>query len=99
MGFNAFNSFIGFPPANKNAHIESRVSRNGKLRTETVRRDENAVSMAVTTDPKTNATRLFIDNLDFVGDLAYDSLSLSGREARTLYRLLKAHYEYADKPL
>lgn len=78
---------------NKNARIVSRVSRNGKLRTETARRDQGSTEMAVTTDPRSNASKLFLDLDDG------SSVSLSGREARTLYRLLSAHFEYSGKPV
>ena len=46
-----------FYPQNKNARIKSRVSRNGKFRTETIRRDFGTMNMAVSTDPNTKATR------------------------------------------
>lgn len=77
--------------SNKNARIVSRVSRNGKLRTETRRRDFGAANVAVTTDPNSKATRLFIDfeNGEYI--------NLSGRQARTIYRVLQAHYEYTDR--
>jgi hypothetical protein len=73
---------------NKNARIESRVCRNGKLRTETARRDDGVWNAAVTTDPQTNATNLFLDLEDGT------TVKLSGREARTLYLLLSKHYDY-----
>jgi len=76
---------------NKNARIVSRVSRNGKLRTETQGRDFGTTNMALSTDPNSKATRLFID---FEGG---DTVNLSGRQARTLYRLLRTHYKYAGK--
>ena len=80
-----------FYPQNKNARIKSRVSRNGKFRTETIRRDFGTMNMAVSTDPNTKATRLFIDAEDG------ESINLTGRQARTLYRLLQTHYEYTDR--
>lgn len=76
---------------NKNARIVSRVSRNGKLRTETRRRDSGSANMAVSTDPNTKATNLFIDFEDG------DYVKLTGRQARTLYRVLQAHYEYTSR--
>lgn len=75
---------------NRNARISTRFDRTGKLRTETLRRDEGTVNMAVSTNQKTNTTRLFIDFDDA-------SVSLSGREARSLYRLLRKHYGKAGK--
>ncbi len=87
------NSFNFSSPANKNAHIESRIDANGKLRTETQRRDSGP-DFAVSTDERSNATRLFIDNVwDQNGTIA-----LSGHEARSLYRLLRKHYRFTGKP-
>ena len=88
-----YDYFFDEQAQNKNARILSRVSRNGKLRTETARRDRGTTEMAVTTDPTTHASKLFLDLDDGA------SVSLSGREARTLYRLLSAHFEYTGKPL
>lgn len=76
---------------NKNARISNRVSRNGKLRTETSRRDDYTTNMSINTDKRNNSTRLFIDMANG------ESVSLSGHEARTLYRLLQSHYAYSDK--
>ena len=80
--------------SNRNARISSRIDRTGKLRTETQRRDDGAVKMAVSTDQKTNSTRLFLDLEGSVGD---GSVTLSGREARSLYRLLRKHYGKTGK--
>lgn len=90
----SFYSTFGFEnttPTNKNARIQSRISKNGKLRTETTKRDNGATNVAMTTDEKTNATKLFLDLDDGT------TVSLSGREARTLYRLMRAHYRFANK--
>jgi hypothetical protein len=76
---------------NRNAVINSRIDRTGKARTETQRRDGNALTMAVSTDQRNNRTRLFIDTPDG------DTLRFSGREARSLYRLLRKHYGFTSK--
>lgn len=86
------NSYFG-SPTNKNAHIESRIDRNGKLRTESTRRDNGSLDFAISTDEATNSTNLFIDGI-WSGN---GTVSLSGREARSLYRLLRKHYRFADK--
>ena len=74
---------------NKNAIIRSRRDRTGKLRTETARRDDG-LNAAWSTDERNDSTRLFIDLQD-------GTLEFSGREARTLYRLLRTHYGYTGK--
>jgi len=79
-----------YTSTNKNAIIRSRVDRTGKLRTETARRDEG-FNAAVTTDTRNDSTRFFID-------LDQQTVEFSGREARTLYRLLRNHYEFTGKP-
>jgi hypothetical protein len=76
---------------NRNAVIVTREDRSGKFRTETSRRDENTTSFAVSTNPTSNSTALFIDTVDGAG------ISMSGSEARTLYRLLRKHYKYTGK--
>lgn len=70
---------------NRNARIRSRLTPNGKLRTETSNRDSGSISVAASS-VSTGATQLFIDT---VGGA---SLRLGGHEARTLYRVLKKHY-------
>lgn len=79
---------------NKNAHIESRIDRNGNLRTESTRRDGGSIDFAVSTDESTNRTNLFIDGIWSDNG----TVALSGREARSLYRLLRKHYRFAGKP-
>lgn len=81
-----------FYDQNRNARISTRIDRTGKLRTETQRRDEGSILMAVSTDQRDNATNLFIDFPGFEGNVR-----LSGREARSLYRLLRKHYGKAGK--
>lgn len=79
--------FVAVPSTNKNAHIGSRVDRTGKVRTETLRRDEGSLQFAVSTDEQNDSTKLFID-LPY-GD---GGMQLSGHEARSLYRVLRKHY-------
>lgn len=71
--------------ANQNAHIRTRTTRNNKIRTETAYRDDETFSVAASTTPRDNSTRLYIDTYD-------GELSLTGREARTLFRVLQKHY-------
>lgn len=78
-----------YTSTNKNAIIRCRVDRTGKLRTETARRDEG-FNAAVTTDTRNDSTRFFID-------LDQQTVEFSGREARTLYRLLRNHYAFTGK--
>lgn len=78
---------------NRNARISSRIDRTGKTRTETQRRDPGAVQFAVSTDTSSNSTNLFIDVNHF------EQVQLTGREARSLYRLLRKHYKNTDKSL
>lgn len=78
--------------ANRNARIASRIDRTGKLRTETQGRDSDAVVMAVSTDQRSNSTNLYIDFPGREGDVR-----LTGREARSLFRLLANHYVAAGK--
>lgn len=80
-----------FVPQNRNAVIRTREDRTGKLRTETARRDGTTISAAVSTNPKTDSTHLYIDFPK--GEV----VQLDGREARTLYRLLQKHYRQVDK--
>lgn len=76
---------------NRNARIVTRIDKTGKLRTETQRRDANTTLMAVSTDQRSDSTNLFID-FD-----SGESVRFSGREARSLYRLLRKHYGKAGK--
>jgi len=77
---------------NKNARIGTRLDRSGKLRTETQRRDEGTLQMAVSTDQRANSTNLFIDSADWDSNV-----QLNGRQARSLYRLLRKHFGKAGK--
>jgi hypothetical protein len=76
-----------FNSQNRNAVIRTREDRTGKTRTETCHRDEGTVTVAISTNPKTDSTRMFVD---FPNRGA--SVEFSGSEARTLYRLLQKHY-------
>ena len=78
--------------SNKNAIIVNRIDRTGKSRTETQRRDEGAVLMAMSTDKRSNNTKLFIDFPGAAGDIR-----LNGHEVRSLYRLIRKHYGAAGK--
>ncbi len=79
---------------NKHAVIQTRYDRNGRLRTETAKRDEGSFDVAVSTDTRNNSTRVFIDAYGRVEGFATGeaSLELSGSEALTLFRALKRHY-------
>lgn len=73
---------------NHAARIRNRVTRNGKIRTETANRDD--LNIAASTDPHGMRTKLFIDMDD-------GSLVLTGRQARTLYRVLSTHFESVER--
>lgn len=74
---------------NKHAAVRNRETKNGKIRTETVRRDDD-LSVAASTTPRDNSSRLYIDTSDI-------SLCLNGRQMRTLARVLFEHYASQDK--
>lgn len=76
---------------NHNATITSRVDRTGKLRTETTRRDEGQLEIAVSTNPRNDSTLVFVDTP------AGQTVKFDGRTARTLYRALQKHYQFAGK--
>jgi len=78
---------------NRNATIRTREDRRGKLRTETFRRSEDSTNVAISTNPATDSTMLFIDSPDG------QSYSFDGRMARTIYRTLQKHYEFTGKSL
>ena len=80
-----------YVPQNRNSFIRTREDRTGKLRTETVGRDDSTITAAVSTNPKTDSTKLFID---FPNS---GTVQLDGRETRTLYRLLQKHYRQVEK--
>ena len=74
---------------NRNAIIQSRITRNGKLRTETAQRDAGEMNASVSTHPRNESTVMFLDFPE-----SETSVRLTGHQARTLYRLLNKHYEY-----
>lgn len=79
---------------NRNAKIVSRFDKTAKLRTETQKRDEGSVKMAVSTDVRNNSTNFFIDLPNGEGNFR-----LSGREARSVFNLLVKHYAKTGKSL
>jgi hypothetical protein len=81
-----------FVTQNRNAVIRTREDRTGKTRTETARRDDSTISVAISTNPKTDSTRMFVDFPNRGG-----AVEFSGSEARTLYRLLQKHYSETGK--
>ncbi len=91
MDSNWYQNWVnGFRGSNKNARIVSRLTQNNKLRTETTRRDSDALNAAVSTD-SSNATKLFLDLADGT------KLTFDGHDARTIYRLLDRHYAFTGK--
>lgn len=80
---------------NKNSRVNTRTDRTGKLRTETARRDLGSFDVAITTDERSNSTRLFIDASG--RDVPYSTLELNGREARTLFLALQKHFNAQGK--
>lgn len=77
---------------NRNAIIRNRETALGKLRTETARRD-SGLQASITTDPTTNATKLSVTTDQGL------IVRFDGREARTLFRLMSKHFDYANKSL
>ena len=77
---------------NTRSEIRTREDNRGNIRTETYRRDVGSTSIAVSTDPRSNSTRVFIDFAEG------DTYRLDGRTARTLYRALQKHYASMGNP-
>ena len=77
---------------NRNAAIETRIDRTGKIRTETVNRDNGTVRIAVSTT-KSDATNLYIEMPSDSGK----AFRIDGRTARTIYRTLQKHYQNTNK--
>ena len=80
--------------ANQHASLRTRTDRTGKIRTETTGRD-SGMDVALSTDPRKNSTRVFID---FTGRVSWSfkdgaDMVLTGRQARTLYRALSKHFD------
>lgn len=95
--------FLNRSNTNKNAIIDSRIDKTGKARTETQRRDPRSPKLAISTDERTNSTTLFIDfpvengEVTTYGPVVDATVRLNGRQARSLYRLLKKHYRFTGK--
>lgn len=85
-------------PTNKNSHIVSRIDRRGNLRTETSRRDPGTLDVAVSTDPRSNSTRVYIDVEGRSNAFGCADLELSGHQALTLYRTLARHFQNTNNP-
>jgi hypothetical protein len=81
-----------YTPTNKNSRVNTRIDRTGKLRTETSRRDNGELDIAISTDQRNNSTRVFIDTAGRKGSFPSADVELSGREARTLYLALAKHF-------
>ena len=78
---------------NENSRIVSRVTPNSKLRTETRYRDVGSDRFAISTDPSSNTTKFFID-LDGGEIRGGETIELTGRQARTIQRVLNQHFEF-----
>ena len=81
---------------NRNAHIRTRIDRTGKVRTETTRRDPYQLDISISTDPRKNSTRVFID-VEGRGTRDAD-LELNGRELRTLFIAVQKHFDALNEP-
>lgn len=86
-----------YSPTNRNAIVRTRIDRTGKLRTETARRDDGELDVAISTDQRNNSTRVFIDTYGREGEFPRADLTLNGRQARTLFRALAKHFEAQGK--
>jgi hypothetical protein len=86
-------------PTNKNSRVSTRIDRTGKLRTESTRRDNGQLDVAISTDERNNSTRVFIDESGREGNFTYPSLELNGRQARTLFIALRKHFASQGKSL
>ena len=67
--------------------IRTRTTSSGKMRTEAIvnRGNDALLKAAISLNPKTNRTSLFIDH-------PKSALQLTGKEARALYQMLSKHY-------
>jgi len=87
--------------ANQHATICTRIDRNGRLRTETAGRD-SGFDVSISTDTRNNSTKVFIDETGRTSGGFGKSgavLSLDGRQARTLYRVLRRHFAAQGKQI
>lgn len=82
---------------NKNAILQTRLDRTGKLRTETARRDYGSLDIAISTNERDNSTRVFIDVDGREGNFPRADLVLDGRQARTLFLALRKHFSRQGK--
>jgi hypothetical protein len=76
---------------NSNSRVIVRSDKNGNVRTETSRRDPGSLELAISTNPRMNSTRLFIDCEG--REFGYPTLEFNGREARTLFLALRKHFD------
>ena len=77
--------------ANRNSHISTLIEGSA-VNTQTAGRDDDTMTAQITTNVRGNCTFLFIDT-----PKRYRTLSFTGAEARTLYRLLQKHYTSTGK--
>jgi hypothetical protein len=82
---------------NKNARVNNRIDRTGKVRTETTRRDGGELDVAISTNERSNTTRVFIDLGGREGNFPSADLELNGRQARTLFLALQKHFSSTGK--
>jgi len=76
---------------NRSASIRTREDRRGNFRTETFRRSDNSVNIAVSTNPKVDSTTMYVDTPEGI------TYRFDGRTARTIYRALQKHYQFTQK--
>lgn len=86
-------------PTNKNAIVRTRIDRTGKVRTETARRDRGELDVAISTNERSNTTRVFIDAEGRSASFPYSTLELNGHQARTLFLTLQKHFDSTGKSI
>jgi riboflavin biosynthesis pyrimidine reductase len=86
-----------FIQTNKNSRVNTRIDRTGKVRTETARRDNGELDVAISTNERDNSTRVFIDASGRSSQIPYADLELNGRQARTLFLALQKHFDTTGK--
>jgi hypothetical protein len=74
-------------PTRTRFSIRTRTTSSGKLRTEAIvnRGGDNLLRAAISHNPETNRTSLFIDHPEH-------AIQLTGKEAKALYKMLNTHY-------